>query len=169
MVELASSPGRVVGDARGRWGVGAVPNPGRTRTNPELAAALHVFGAPAATAAAGSGPAVETAIVPVTVLVEAAPETAGVLQLLNGGEGAPFPSPAANAIVLSSGSWRAGDTIKAPPSLESSCQPGQLNPGRPRGRNESDCRVRGLWLLPLFLLVCSALCGKALALSSSLP
>lgn len=39
VLELASSPGRVVGDAAGRWGVGAVPDAGP-------AAALHVFAPP---------------------------------------------------------------------------------------------------------------------------
>lgn len=40
LLELASSPGRVVGDAAGRWGVGAVPE------SAELAATLHVFALP---------------------------------------------------------------------------------------------------------------------------
>lgn len=39
LLEVASSPGRIVGDASGRWGIGAVPNSGP-------AAALHVFALP---------------------------------------------------------------------------------------------------------------------------
>lgn len=39
LLELASSPGRIMGDASGRWGIGAVPEGG-------LAATLHVFSSP---------------------------------------------------------------------------------------------------------------------------
>ena len=110
VLELASSPGRVVGDARGRWGVGAVPRETGTKAIPQLAAALHVFGAPAAAAAAAVEPGTEAASkAPVAVLVEAAVGTAGVMQLLSDGESAPYPSPAANAIVLSSTSRQSGD------------------------------------------------------------
>ena len=110
VLELASSPGRVVGDARGRWGVGAVPRETATKAIPQLAAALHVFGAPAAAAAAAVEPGTEAASkAPVAVLVEAAVGTAGVMQLLSDGESAPYPSPAANAIVLSSTSRQSGD------------------------------------------------------------
>lgn len=45
----------------------------------------------------------------VAVLVEAAVGTTGVMQLLSGGEGVPYPSPAANAVVLSSSSTQSGD------------------------------------------------------------
>lgn len=46
LLELASSPGRLVGEASGRWGVGAVPEA-------RLEAALHVFALPKV--AEGSG------------------------------------------------------------------------------------------------------------------
>lgn len=46
LLELASSPGRIVGDASGRWGVGAVPES-------ELAATLHVFASPIAAEPSG--------------------------------------------------------------------------------------------------------------------
>lgn len=108
MLELGSSPGRMVGDARGRWGVGAVPRPGRI--TPHLAAALHVFDVPAAAAAVAAAP--DPAPAPVAVLVESAAGSAGVVQLLSDGERAPCPSPAANAIVLSSSSQQSGDTPK---------------------------------------------------------
>lgn len=108
MLELASSPGRIVGDARGRWGLGAVPRPGGTEPPAKLAAALHVFGAAAEEAPPEPG-AEAAAAVPVAVLIEPAAGTAGVMQLLSDGEGAPYDSPTANAIVLSSTSRQTGD------------------------------------------------------------
>lgn len=111
LLELASSPGRIIGDARGRWGVGAVPEGGGAAV--ELAASLHVFGATAAEEEAVEmtpllGLAAAPAA-PVALLVESAAGSPGVMQLLSaagadggGGEGNSTPYHADNAIVLSS-------------------------------------------------------------------
>ncbi|CAM9841895.1 unnamed protein product, partial [Pylaiella littoralis] len=114
VLELASSPGRIVGDTRGRWGVGAVPIVEQEKglTAPQLAAVLHVFGGTAATATAAGPPGLRRApaapaLAPVTVLVESAAGSAGVLQLLNSGgsrgaSSVPHASSVDNTIVLSS-------------------------------------------------------------------
>lgn len=112
MLELASSPGRIVGDARGRWGVGAVPDADAAGMATQLSAALHVFAAvPLPTAAAPSGlGAVEPTKPPVaSVLVESPAGSAGVMQMLTVGGSSSRPSPVPdlslapdNAIVLSS-------------------------------------------------------------------
>ncbi|CAM9172550.1 unnamed protein product, partial [Ectocarpus sp. 8 AP-2014] len=112
VLELASSPGRVVGDARGRWGVGAVPNADATGAPTQLSAALHVFAAvPLPTVAAPSGlvGGSEPTKPPVaSVLVESPAGSAGVMQMLSVGGSRSKPSvpelsPALdNTIVLSS-------------------------------------------------------------------
>jgi len=90
LLELASSPGRIVGDARGRWGVGEVPEGEGTAV--ELAASLHVFGATAGTAKAAAEAAALLGLAaapkaPVALLVESAAGSPGVIQLLGGGGG----------------------------------------------------------------------------------
>ncbi|CAM9695179.1 unnamed protein product, partial [Ectocarpus fasciculatus] len=112
VLELASSPGRIVGDARGRWGVGAVPDADAAGMATQLSAALHVFAAvPLPTAAAPSGLGTgEPAKPPVaSVLVESLAGSAGVMQMLTVGGSSSRPSPGPdlslapdNAIVLSS-------------------------------------------------------------------
>ncbi|CAM9180643.1 unnamed protein product, partial [Laminaria digitata] len=93
LLELASSPGRIVGDASGRWGVGAVPDSGP-------AATLHVFTSPKLAEPSGAG--LTSAGVPEPApafLIESA--GAGVMQLLSG-TASSLQTAIANAIVLSS-------------------------------------------------------------------
>lgn len=110
VLELASSPGRIVGDARGRWGVGKVPVEETGETPAQLSAALHVF---ALAEAESSEIRSEAAMLPAALLVESAVDSAGVVQLLHKSSGAPSSSGAslpgsphapsvANAVVLSS-------------------------------------------------------------------
>ncbi|CAM9553991.1 unnamed protein product [Scytosiphon promiscuus] len=80
VLELASTPGRIVGDARGRWGVGAVPVEESGESRPQLAAALHVFApAEAETSAVLHG----AEMPPPALVVESAVDSAGVVQLLH--------------------------------------------------------------------------------------
>lgn len=111
MLELASSPGRVVGDARGRWGVGAVPDADATGVPTQLSAALHVFAAvplPTVAAPSGLGGGEPTKPPVASVLVESPAGSAGVMQMLSVGGSRSRPSvpelsPAPdNTIVLSS-------------------------------------------------------------------
>ncbi|CAN0521893.1 unnamed protein product, partial [Ectocarpus sp. 12 AP-2014] len=117
VLELASSPGRIVGDARGRWGVGAVPDADATGVPTQLSAALHVFaGVPLPTVAAPSGLGGGEPTKPpmASVLVESPAGSAGVMQMLSVGGSRSKPSmpelsPAPdNTIVLSS--RQTGDT-----------------------------------------------------------
>ncbi|CAM9172228.1 unnamed protein product [Ectocarpus sp. 4 AP-2014] len=111
VLELASSPGRVVGDARGRWGVGAVPDADATGVPTQLSAALHVFAAvslPTVAAPSGLGGGEPTKPAVASVLVESPAGSAGVMQMLSVGGSRSRPSvpelsPAPdNTIVLSS-------------------------------------------------------------------
>lgn len=109
VLELASSPGRIVGDTRGRWGLGAVPVEEMGEMQTQLAAALHVFalaepGSPEGRSRVDASPP--------ALLVESDFDSTGVVQLLHKSSGAPSPSASAaegartssvdNAVVLSS-------------------------------------------------------------------